>query len=164
MFECNTYEEVMRRARTTMRRVQAQRVVPKPKCAEVQIVPIKHEPTVEEIVVAYAAVINRATETADKVRHIKGTIRDYFDLTEEELTNDRRTVRYVFPRHIAIFLISKYTKLSLPAIGRHFRNRDHTSILHAICMMRERQYTDPEIGAAVSYFDELIGERINVVD
>ncbi len=154
---CNTAAEVweLARRRAEWRKAQYAKPVSVP-----VVVPIAVEEPAPVFVPV--VVIGRATETADKVRVIKGTIRNHFELTEAELTSDRRSIRQVFPRHVAMFFIGKYTKLSLPAIGRLFRGRDHTTVLHAICTIREKRYLDPQIGAVISYFDDIIGGHLNV--
>lgn len=44
---------------------------------------------------------------------------------------DRRH-EFIIPRFVAIKLAREFTNKSLANIGRHFGNRDHTSIVHAI--------------------------------
>ena len=55
----------------------------------------------------------------------------------------RRAQRLVFPRHIAIWLLHKTTRLSLPQIARHFDDRDHTTIMHAISRIDEMMARNP---------------------
>lgn len=48
-----------------------------------------------------------------------------------DLKAARRTADVVLPRQIAMALAKYFTLGSLPAIGRHFGGRDHTTVLHA---------------------------------
>jgi len=55
----------------------------------------------------------------------------HFSLTEQELLSSSRSPRVAWPRQIAMFLARELTEDSLPAIGRHFGGRDHTTVLYA---------------------------------
>jgi chromosomal replication initiator protein len=55
----------------------------------------------------------------------------HFGLTPEELLSSTRTPRIAWPRQLAMYLARALTGASLPAIGREFGGRDHTTVLHA---------------------------------
>jgi chromosomal replication initiator protein len=55
----------------------------------------------------------------------------HFDLSPEELVSPSRAARVIWPRQVAMYLARELTSESLPAIGRHFGGRDHTTVLHA---------------------------------
>ena len=65
--------------------------------------------------------------TADACRYIQVLFR----VTDDEMMSSRRAPRFVVPRQIGMWVASSYTRLSLPAIGRRFAGRDHTTVLHA---------------------------------
>jgi chromosomal replication initiator protein len=46
------------------------------------------------------------------------------------LAQDRRP-RVALARHVAMYLARELTDASLPAIGRHFGGRNHSTVLHA---------------------------------
>jgi chromosomal replication initiator protein len=54
-----------------------------------------------------------------------------FEISSEELLSPSRTPRVAWPRQLAMYLSRELTGESLPAIGRHFGGRDHTTVLHA---------------------------------
>lgn len=56
---------------------------------------------------------------------------DHFGLSADELLSSARTRRIAWPRQVAMYLSRELTDESLPAIGRHFGGRDHTTVLHA---------------------------------
>ncbi|MDB1086260.1 chromosomal replication initiator protein DnaA [Streptomyces sp. ACA25] len=56
---------------------------------------------------------------------------DYFGLTVEDLAGSSRSRVLVTARQIAMYLCRELTDLSLPKIGQHFGNRDHTTVMHA---------------------------------
>ncbi len=55
----------------------------------------------------------------------------YFGLSIEELTGPSRGRHLVMARQIAMYLCRELTALSLPKIGGHFGNRDHTTVMYA---------------------------------
>jgi chromosomal replication initiator protein len=54
-----------------------------------------------------------------------------FDITKDELLARGRTPRVAFARQVAMYLSRELTAETLPAIGRHFGGRNHTTVLHA---------------------------------
>jgi chromosomal replication initiator protein len=54
-----------------------------------------------------------------------------FGLTADELVSPARAARIAWPRQLAMYLSRELTGESLPAIGRQFGGRDHTTVLHA---------------------------------
>jgi chromosomal replication initiator protein len=52
-------------------------------------------------------------------------------LTPDELLSSSRASRISWPRQVAMYLARELTGESLPAIGRQFGGRDHTTVLHA---------------------------------
>jgi chromosomal replication initiator protein len=55
----------------------------------------------------------------------------YFGASMEDLCGTSRTRNLVTARQIAMYLCRELTDLSLPKIGAHFGNRDHTTVMHA---------------------------------
>ena len=55
----------------------------------------------------------------------------YYNVTKELIISPARYQKIVNIRFITIYLLRKYSLLSLPQIGR-LLNRDHTSILNEI--------------------------------
>jgi hypothetical protein len=64
-----------------------------------------------------------------------------FGLSRLDIMSERRTKDVVQPRQAAMYLIKKYTTHSLPAIGRFFGGKDHSTVLHA-CRKAEQLITD----------------------
>jgi chromosomal replication initiator protein len=65
------------------------------------------------------------------VSEIQATVGQHFGLTREELLSPARSARIAWPRQVAMYLARELTGQSLPAIGRQFGGRDHTTVLHA---------------------------------
>lgn len=72
-----------------------------------------------------------------------------FDITPDELLSTSRAARVAWPRQVAMYLARELTSESLPAIGRHFGGRDHTTVLHAWKRTNERISSDAASRASV---------------
>ncbi len=80
---------------------------------------------------------------------IQSEICRYYGVSLDELTGHKRTRRIVRPRQVAMYLSRELTDSSLPAIGRAFGGRDHTTVMHAVEKVRERMATENELYSAV---------------
>jgi chromosomal replication initiator protein len=65
------------------------------------------------------------------VAEIQGATCEFFGISPDELLSPGRAARIAWPRQVAMYLARELTGESLPAIGRQFGGRDHTTILHA---------------------------------
>jgi chromosomal replication initiator protein len=65
------------------------------------------------------------------VRRIQEATAEAFGLDEQALLARDRTPRVAFPRQVAMYLARELTDEALPAIGRDFGGRNHTTVLHA---------------------------------
>jgi chromosomal replication initiator protein len=72
-----------------------------------------------------------------------------FGLTPEELLSSARAARVSQPRQIAMYLSRELTDASLPAIGREFGGRDHTTVMHACRRTSSRMSSDQTTRDAV---------------
>lgn len=85
------------------------------------------------------------------ISQIQRSVAAHFGIKVTDLISARRTRDLIIPRHIAIYLAKEMTPRSLPAIGRAFGGRDHTTALNAIRNTRARlELGDPEVTAAVA--------------
>ena len=74
---------------------------------------------------------------------------EQFGISPDELLSPGRASRIAWPRQLAMYLSRELTSESLPAIGRHFGGRDHTTVLHAWRRTSERLDSDPKTRSAV---------------
>jgi chromosomal replication initiator protein len=81
---------------------------------------------------------------ARTVREIQESICSAFGLTLDELLSTSRASSISWPRQVAMYLARELTDQSLPAIGRAFGNRNHTTVMHACKRTAERIATDRE--------------------
>ena len=84
------------------------------------------------------------------VQVIQELVAEAFGLTREELLSPSRAARVAWPRQVAMYLSRQHTHETLPAIGRHFGGRDHSTVLHACKRAANRLGTDPEAYDAVT--------------
>jgi chromosomal replication initiator protein len=87
--------------------------------------------------------------TPRTLAEIKAAACRHFDLTPDELLSSSRGARVAWPRQVAMYLARELTEESLPAIGRHFGGRDHTTVLHAWRRTAARIGTDSSSRQAV---------------
>jgi len=69
---------------------------------------------------------------------------EYYKISIDDITGSGRQQAVALARQIAMHICRELTDLSLPKIGNHFGNRDHTTVMYATKkisgMMRERRY------------------------
>jgi chromosomal replication initiator protein len=102
--------------------------------------PVTHELAAEVLDGLYPELRPR-TRT---VREIQESICTTFGLTLDALVSSSRAGSVAWPRQIAMYLARELTDQSLPAIGRAFGNRNHTTVLHACKRTAERIASDRE--------------------
>jgi chromosomal replication initiator protein len=61
---------------------------------------------------------------------------EYYQLTIDDLCGPSKTTAIAFARQIAMYLCRELTELTLPAIGKTFGGRDHTTVMHAAKKIR----------------------------
>ena len=67
-----------------------------------------------------------------------------------DLVSQRRDGPTVRARHVAMYLSRQMTPYSLPQIARHFGDRDHTTIMHAVRRIDAAMDEDGHLAAAVA--------------
>jgi len=83
---------------------------------------------------------------------------DAFGLSLETLLSTSRAAPVAWPRQVAMYLTRELTDQTLPAIGRAFGGRSHTTVMHACRRAAARIAEDPEAHATVRRLtDELRG-------
>ena len=83
------------------------------------------------------------------VNTIKKIVGKHFNIKMEDFNSKRKTQSIAWPRQIAMFLTTELTDLSLPEIGREF-NRDHSTVVHARDLVKEKIETDPFFAAEIN--------------
>lgn len=83
----------------------------------------------------------------------------YFQLHVSDLKGPTRQQRVVRARGVAMFLARQWTGKSLEQVGRHYGNRDHTTVLHACRKTEELMATDPAVRQAVDDLNKQLAAR-----
>jgi chromosomal replication initiator protein len=83
------------------------------------------------------------------MREIQEQVCAAFDVSLDQLLSTSRAATVAWPRQIAMYLSRELTDATLPAIGRAFGGRNHTTVLHAHRRTAERIASDPEAYEAV---------------
>jgi chromosomal replication initiator protein len=91
------------------------------------------------------------------VEDIQQRICEAFGLSMEDLLSTSRAAPVTWPRHVAMYLARELTDQTLPAIGRAFGGRNHTTVLHACRRTAERIATDREAFDTVRRLAEELG-------
>jgi chromosomal replication initiator protein len=86
----------------------------------------------EEAARLLADIIPAGTRKPINVDRIQLLVADFYNVTLEDMKSKRRDKHIVFPRQVAMYLVREETPSSLPAIGKAFGGRDHTTALHSI--------------------------------
>jgi len=77
------------------------------------------------------------------IAEIQAAACEHFRISSDELLSASRAARVAWPRQVAMYLARELTDESLPAIGRSFGGRDHSTVLYACRRAAERAEKDP---------------------
>lgn len=87
---------------------------------------------------------------------IMGTVANFYNVKVSDLKGSRRLKQLVRPRHVAMYLVRKFTNHSFPEIGRLFGNRDHATVQHAVKKIKSQSKQDVDIRSAVQTLERNI--------
>jgi len=79
------------------------------------------------------------------VNDIQKEVSKHYALTISDLSSRSRKQHTVLARQMAIYICHELTSLSLNKIGKHFGNRDHSTVIHAIKKINEKMLASTEI-------------------
>jgi len=96
------------------------------------------------------------TPSTVSAEDIMATVANFYNVKVSDLKGSRRLKQLVRPRHVAMYLIRKFTEHSFPEIGRIFGNRDHATVQHAVKKIRGAVKTDVDIRSAVQTLERNI--------
>ena len=94
--------------------------------------------------------------TRPSVEAIQQRTAEAFGISVEALLSSSRSGAVAWPRQVAMYLTRELTDQTLPAIGRAFGGRNHTTVLHAYRRTAERMAGDPEAYEAVRRLTETL--------
>ena len=82
----------------------------------------------------------------------------FHNLRSADIIGTKRTRTLTRPRHIAMFLARKHTRLSFPELGREFGDRDHSTVQHGCRKVKGLLADDADL----AYKIRLIEQGLNV--
>lgn len=88
--------------------------------------------------------------------NIQKRVSKYFDIKVPEMISKRRSREIVIPRQIAMFLIKKYTGLSLTEIGQRFGGKDHATVINSISRVEKMIAEDMNIRNSVEALEKVL--------
>jgi chromosomal replication initiator protein len=107
----------------------------------------------------YPIPVTAGRQSSRSVGDIQQAACEHFGLSSKELLSSSRTPRIAWPRQVAMYLSRELTGESLPAIGRHFGGRDHTTVLHACRRTAKRIAEDGSAREAVEKLQQELDQR-----
>lgn len=72
-----------------------------------------------------------------------------YSVSEKNLLGKGRQMEFVIARHVAMYLCRELTNSSLISIGKHFGNRDHSTVIHACKTIENKMKTDESLAARI---------------
>lgn len=86
--------------------------------------------------------------TIDK---IKSAVAHYFNVSPNDLESKSRKKELVIPRQLAMYICKELTNCTLETIGKHFGNRDHSTVVHSINITERNLLFDERLKSAYEY-------------
>ena len=93
------------------------------------------------------------------IQDIEKRVCEHFHIRLTDLHSAKRSRSVTRPRQIAMFLMKSMTTISLPAIGRHFGGRDHTTVMHAIATVEELLEKEPDMAENIHLLRKSLEHR-----
>ncbi len=91
-----------------------------------------------------------AGEGEVRIDLIQEAVARHYSVSIDDLVGEKRTKRIVVPRQVAMYLSRELTDSSLPAIGRAFGGRDHTTVIYAVQKVTTQLADGGDVYAAVT--------------
>ena len=98
---------------------------------------------------------NEATTVAD----IQAATAEALDVTRDELLAQDRRPKVSFARQVAMYLARELTDQSLPAIGKEFGGRNHSTVMHAHRRIKASLSSDADTIRVVDGVRDRLGKR-----
>lgn len=111
-------------------------------------------PSLDEL--AFGPIVCWPERPPPTVHAIQEAVASYYAVDRAELLSMRRQHYVVRVRQIAMYLCRKLTLLSLPAIGRQFSGRDHTTVLYAARKIEKHRADDDALDKELTEIENLL--------
>ena len=84
----------------------------------------------------------RSADRRPTIEEIQKVVAEHYNIRMADMHSPRRSQAVARPRQVAMYIAKQLTACSLPAIGRKFGGRDHTTVLYAVRKVEERMAAD----------------------
>ncbi len=91
------------------------------------------------------------------VEMIQQVVAEHYKITINDLKSKKRTQNIALPRQIAMYLIRKLTRHSLPEIGNAF-GKDHTTVMHSYKKIEEDINNSAEIKYSIEKLFQILNQ------
>jgi chromosomal replication initiator protein len=98
----------------------------------------------------------RAYDRRVTIQEIQKRVAEHWNIRVSEMSSARRSRNIARPRQVAMYLAKQLTSKSLPDIGRHFGDRDHTTVMHAVSRVTALITTDPAFAEDVELLRRML--------
>ena len=89
--------------------------------------------------------ILRSSDRKLSIEEIQRKVAEHYNIRLSDMIGPKRLRNIARPRQVAMYLSKQLTPRSLPEIGRRFRGRDHTTIMHGVRKIEELMATDSQL-------------------
>lgn len=89
---------------------------------------------------------------------IQSAVAERLDLKVSDLRSKSRQRAVAFGRQVAMFLCREFTNASLPAIGRDFGGKDHSTVLHACSKIADLEEADEDVARLLWQLRRVLGK------
>ncbi len=96
------------------------------------------------------------------VEQVLQTVCEYYQVPMEELVGNSRKRTVAFPRQVAMYLTRTETAASLPLIGTHLGDRDHSTVLYGYEKVASALETDPNIRRSIMEIKALMYDEARI--
>jgi chromosomal replication initiator protein len=90
------------------------------------------------------------------IHEIQKRVAEHWSIRVTEMSSARRSRNIARPRQVAMYLSKQLTEKSLLDIGRHFGDRDHTTVMHAIARVTALIETDAAFAEDIEMLRRLL--------
>ncbi len=98
----------------------------------------------------------KAHDRKISIQEIQKRVCEHYNIRVAEMSSARRARNIARPRQVAMYLAKQLTSKSLPDIGRHFGDRDHTTVMHAVSRITDLIAQDAAFAEDVELLKRLL--------
>ena len=109
----------------------------------------KNEITIELAQKVIEGILGKEIAKKTSLKMVLASTGKEYSVSEKNLLGKGRQMEFVIARHVAMYLCRELTNSSLISIGKHFGNRDHSTVIHACKTIENKMKTDESLAARI---------------